>query len=313
METSLTWSDLELLRELADRGSVTAVAAAQHRTPSAVSQHLKTLQRRLGAGLTERVGRGIRLTEAGHSLADAAIGVATALAEAEASWQRFRGAVEGSVSMAVFFSAGELFVPGLDERLAEAYPTVALRTFDEDVSQDDFAGLVADYDIVVAHRSDDTVPPPRRGLEVVQLLREPLDVGLPLDHPLAARPSVEPGEVIGETWVAPPVGFPIDRALVALAARAGRPARVSRRTTHLPLMEELVARGRGVALLPRFSTRLHASGRFALVPLRGLRAGRHIEALVRPDRAARRVVAVVLDELRAEAEAVAASGAGRTR
>ena len=35
---------LDLLRELAARGSVTAVAAATHRTPSAVSQQLKVLE-----------------------------------------------------------------------------------------------------------------------------------------------------------------------------------------------------------------------------------------------------------------------------
>lgn len=134
-------------------------------------------------------------------------------------------------------------MPGLVERLAAGHPSVRLETYDEDVSQDDFAGLVADYDIVVAHRSDDTEPPPRSGVAVAPLLREPLDVAVPLDHPLAGRASVGPAELTGETWVAPPVGFPIEQALVALSSRAGQPARVARRTTHLPLMERLVARG----------------------------------------------------------------------
>ena len=63
-------------------------------------------------------------------------------------------------------------MPGLLDRLAE-HPDVVLETFDEDVLQDDFAGLTADYDVVVAHRSDDVVPPQRDGLEVRLLLREP--------------------------------------------------------------------------------------------------------------------------------------------
>jgi DNA-binding transcriptional LysR family regulator len=198
-------------------------------------------------------------------------------------------------------------VPGLVERLAAAHPSVTLETYDEDVPQDDFATLIADYDIVVAHRSDDTEPVPRPDVMVVPLLWEPLDVGMPLDHPPAGRTAVQPVELVAEVWIAPPVGFPIERALVALSARAGQPAKVVRRTTHLPLMERLVARGQALALLPRFSTLLHADGRFALVPLAGLRAGRHIEALLRPDRAARRVVAAVLGELRAEAATVAAT------
>ena len=42
---------LGLLRELSERGSVTAVAQALHLTPSAVSQQLKTLEREAGVAL----------------------------------------------------------------------------------------------------------------------------------------------------------------------------------------------------------------------------------------------------------------------
>ena len=61
---------LTLRRELAARGSVTAVAAATHRTGSAVSQQLRTAERDLGLPLVEPAGRGIRLTDAGRLLAE---------------------------------------------------------------------------------------------------------------------------------------------------------------------------------------------------------------------------------------------------
>ena len=70
---------LQLLRELDDRGSVTAVAAATHRTVSAVSQQLRTAQRSAGMALVEPDGRGIRLTEAGRLLAAGAVEVDTCL------------------------------------------------------------------------------------------------------------------------------------------------------------------------------------------------------------------------------------------
>ena len=291
---------LAVLRELAEHGSVTAVARATTMSPSAVSQQLKVLQRRLGVVLVERAGRGVRLTDAGRSLAGIAATVATALATAEADWQSYRGGVVGTVRLATFHSAGELLVPGLLDRLG-AHPGIELETFDEDVLQDDFAALTAGYDVVVAHRSDDVLPPTRNGIDVRPLLREPLDVALPLGHPLAGRARVTPGDVIDEDWIVPPAEFPIERVLTAIAARAGRPVRVVRRTTHLPLMEKLVARGHGIALLPRHTTRERAEGRLALVPLADLRAGRVVEALMRPDRAARRAVQVVVDALVAEA------------
>lgn len=59
---------LELLRELAERGSVTAVARVTHRTPSAVSQQLRAAQRDAGVPLVEQAGRGLRLTDAGRLL-----------------------------------------------------------------------------------------------------------------------------------------------------------------------------------------------------------------------------------------------------
>ena len=71
---------LGLLRELAQRGSVTAVARAMHLTPSAVSQQLKALEREAGVALLQRSGRGIALTPPGRVLADTARDLALSLA-----------------------------------------------------------------------------------------------------------------------------------------------------------------------------------------------------------------------------------------
>src|SRR3712207_9111197 len=59
---------LLLLRELHARGTIAAVAEALSYTPSAVSQQLAQLQAEAGVALTERVGRRLRLTDAGLRL-----------------------------------------------------------------------------------------------------------------------------------------------------------------------------------------------------------------------------------------------------
>jgi len=293
-------SQLAILRELADRGSVTAVAAATGKSPSAVSQQLRTLQRQVGVELVERAGRGVRLTAAGLALAKSSVAIATAIAEAEATWDAYQGAESGEVRVSMFHSAAELLVPGLIRRLA-AHPDIRLVVDDQDVSQDEFAALAADYDIVVAHRSDDVLEPPQGALRIVPLMREPLDVALPLTHPLVDKHSVTPAEVIDDDWIGNPVGYPFDRVLDAMAEQAGRRPRIVHRTGYLPLAETLVAGGHGVALLPRHTSTARAPGRYRLMPLADLRAGRHVEALLRPDRAARRAVRLVLAELVAEA------------
>ena len=69
----------------------------------------------------------------------------------------------------------------------------------------------------------------------------------------------------------------------------------------------LVAAGHGVALLPR-----HTSGDqpgVRLVPIAGTPVARQVDALLRPDRAERRVVRRVLDELVVVARGLEASSA----
>ncbi|HEX4352759.1 MAG TPA: LysR substrate-binding domain-containing protein [Polyangiales bacterium] len=63
---------LSALDAIARHGSVTAAAASLHVTQSAISHRLRALERELGLALSERVGRGLRLTPAALELAAAA-------------------------------------------------------------------------------------------------------------------------------------------------------------------------------------------------------------------------------------------------
>ena len=112
---------LELLRELAERGSITAVAAATNRTSSAVSQQLKVLEREAGIPLTERRGRGIVLTGAGRMLAQTATDVAVALERADAVWNDFKQAPRGDVTLTIFPTGGQMLLPGLLSEIGRAH------------------------------------------------------------------------------------------------------------------------------------------------------------------------------------------------
>ncbi|MFF2081790.1 LysR family transcriptional regulator [Kitasatospora sp. NPDC058162] len=61
---------LRLLTELEQCGTVSAVAAALHLTPSAISQQLAALSKDLGVRLTEPAGRRLRLTAEARLLRD---------------------------------------------------------------------------------------------------------------------------------------------------------------------------------------------------------------------------------------------------
>ena len=298
-------SALATLRAVRAHGGVTAAAAVRHLTPSAVSQQLATLQREVGVALTERAGRGGRLTPAGHALADAALDVAGALESARAACDAFVASPGGTVTVSAFSSGAQLLLPGLLSRVA-ALDGPTVECADEDVAQDRFVALTDRFDLVVAHRPDGGAG---WGPDVVvePLLREPLDVAVPSDHPLAAGGSVAPADLVGLPWIAVRAGFPVARVLDELTVRTGVEPRVVHRINDFHVVEALVAAGHGVSLLPRFTTRAGPGSGLRLLPLRDVRAGRLVEVLLRPDRARRVAVQRVLAELRALAGDVVAS------
>jgi DNA-binding transcriptional LysR family regulator len=291
---------LSILRELGDRGSVTAVAQALFITPSAVSQQLAVLQRGVPVALTQRRGRSLVLTDAGRALADAATDVATALARAELAVDAFLDDPRGTVRVAAFSSAAAAFFPAL----LQAGPTVECA--EHDVSQSRFPALCADHDVVLAHRLDSSPPWPDT-IAVTALLHEPLDVAVPMGHALARQETVTAEQVVAEPWVAVHEGFPLLAPLEAIAAAAGRPLTIAHRINDLTVAAGLVTAGAGLALMPRH-TSPSAPG-LVLRPVRGMELARHIDALVRPERALRSSVRTVLATLTSAAGHLVASTA----
>lgn len=296
---------LDLLRELARRGSVAAVARATSRTPSAVSQQLKVLEREAGVPLTEPAGRGIRLTGAGRMLAQSADDVAVALSRLDSVWREFTEAPQGVVTLAIFPTGGQMLLPGVLAAVAEV-PGLELECTDEDPELPDFADLTPDFDIVVADAPIILPSWRERGLAVAPLLTEPLDVAMPEHHPLAAKASLSPRDVIDETWIGVPRGFPFDRVLQQIEVATGGNARIAQRFTDNGIVEAVVAAGHGIAILPRYTTRDHENG-LVTRPLRGIEAQRRIVALMQPERAERHSVRRVVDALRVEAARIDAA------
>lgn len=290
---------LELLRELADRGSITAVARATQRTPSAVSQQLKILEREAGIPLTEPAGRGIQLTGAGRALARTATDIATAIQRAEALWEDFRSEPQGEVTINVFPTAGEMLLPGLLARL-DKIPGLVLQVHDLDGQLEQVMHLTADFDIVLADSPGILPTWTERGITVVPLMREALDVAMPEGHRLGAKRQLTPADLIDETWIGVPARLPFDRILRGIEAANGTPARVAQRIVDNGIVESLVAAGRGIAILPRYTTRDRENGLITR-PLKGVRASRLISALLRPDRAERPSVRAVVEALQAVA------------
>jgi DNA-binding transcriptional LysR family regulator len=291
---------LRALRELGDRGSIAAVAAAMHVTPSSVSQQISALQRRSPTPLTFKDGRRTALTDAGRALAAAAIDVEVALERAGQAVARFQGEVSGTVSVAAFHSAGlAVFGPLIASLSGPEQPRVMLSDFD--VAQEDFPLLTSDHDLVLAHRLVGSPPWPA-SVRAEPLVFEPLDIAVRRDHRLAAKASIEPADLRDEQWVAVHEGFPLERAITMIAGIGGSDARILHRINEFLVAAAVVSASGCVALMPRYTTNLRDHPELVLRPLAHPGVGRYIDCLGRPETFERTNVAAVLSNIRTIAQ-----------
>src|SRR5215469_13095322 len=185
---------LRVLVAVARHGSVTAAARALNYAQPSVSHHIARLEAETGTQLLERVGRGIRLTEAGQLLAERAEEIIGRLDSAEAELAAHVGLRSGRVRLAAFPSALGTLVPAAAARLAaetpslefmltEAEPPEALRMLR--------AGYV-DVAVVFRHYQQDTGDPPPQpadeGTSGVLLLDEQVHLVTPA-QPAGAAPA----------------------------------------------------------------------------------------------------------------------------
>lgn len=288
---------LRALRELGDRGSIAAVAAALHVTPSSISQQISALQRGSSVPLTFKDGRRMALTDAGQVLAAAAIDVEVALERARQAVPGFQDERSGTVSVAAFHSAGlAIFGPLITAVDGQDQPNV--RVSDFDVAQERFPSLTTDHDLVLAHRMIGSPLWPS-SVRVEPILFEPLDIVLRRDHPLAAKLTIDPADLHGEAWVAVHEGFPLEQAVTVISAIGGNEARILHRINEFRVAASVVTASGGIALMPRFTTELDDHPELVLRPLSHPKLGRYIDCLARPETLERKNVQAVLAQIRA--------------
>ena len=117
---------LRVLVAVARHGSVTAAARALNYAQPSVSHHIARLEAETGARLIQRVGRGVRLTDAGRLLASRAEEILGRLDAAEQELATHVGQREERIRLAGFPSALATIVPAAAARLRAEHPGVEL-------------------------------------------------------------------------------------------------------------------------------------------------------------------------------------------
>lgn len=254
-EPEIDVQTLRVIKAIADEGSITAAAASLGYSQPAVSQQIKRLEKRLGVAVIERVGRSVRLTEAGRVLARHAPAVTTALDAAAGELAELRGLRAGRVRLVAFPSASPTVVPRLLTDLAAHHPGITITYVEAEPPEAVEAVREDRADIALTFSypgdRDDPHGSSASGLAVRAVGADDLLAVLPAGHPAGADERVRVADLADENWIA---GCPRCRGhLLELCGRAGFEPKIGFETDNFVAVEGLVAQGIGVATLPRMA------------------------------------------------------------
>jgi DNA-binding transcriptional LysR family regulator len=286
---------LRVMKAIADEGSFTSAALALGYSQPAISQMVRRLEQRTGTVLVERVGRSVRLTEAGQVLARHAVAVLSALDAAEEEVAAIAGLRAGRVRLVSFPSGSSTLVPTALAALRAAHPGTRVSLEEAEPPKSVELLREGDCDVALAFRYEGAAGAEEWDDLVVRPLLTDRLVGLvPERHRLARAESVAIGELAGEPWIA---GCPRCRGqLVEVCEGAGFTPRIDFATDDYPAVVGLVGAGLGVAVLPQLaieSVRPRGARTVALEPA----VRREIVALTLPDLAQVPAVAATLEQL----------------
>lgn len=239
------------LRAVDTHGSVIAAADALGFTPSAVSQQVKRLEKQVGVGLLERVGRGVILTGPGRQLVDDGSRLLTDLEEIESGLHRTSQTVSGHLRVAAFSTAVRGLIAPRLRTTVQTHPDLAL-TINEREPWDTVDLVAAGHaDLGVVHSWGDVPLSIPEHLVPTFLAHDVADVIVPADHELARRKRVTPRDLVDECWVATPEGTICRQWLNRMYDGTGRLPHIAHVSLEFDSHVALVQAGLGIALIPR--------------------------------------------------------------
>jgi DNA-binding transcriptional LysR family regulator len=291
MVPNFSLRQLGYLVAVADSGSMTAAAEAEHVSQAAISAGINDLERRLGVRLLARhPGHGVSLTEAGLGvLADARRVLAAAadvLSRARAPGTDLRG----SLSLGCYTTMAPLYLPELYRAFMVEHPALELTVVEgpqEDLRRALMNGtceLVLSYDNGLG---------PGLAMETIRTLRP--YVLLAADHALADRASVTLQDLADEPLVQFSL-LPSPNYIEELLRHAGVTPRIVHSSPNIEVVRCLVARGLGYSpLVQRWPMDVSLEGLpLACVPLESdVPDYRVVAAWPQQDHLSRRAAAVI--------------------
>lgn len=242
---------------VAEEMSFRRAAERLHIAPPPLSVQIRKLEAEIGAELFERVGRGIKLTQAGRVFLEQS---RKTLTDARRSIALARQAAHGEIgNLAIGYNAptGFRVFPRILPLFRKRWPNVHLTFHAHTIGRQLEGVLREDLDIGFVW-----LPIPREEFDVAELVEEPLVAVLPSNHRLASKSTVSIRDLAQEPLVLlarthDPETF---REIEQLFRRAGVTMNVAYELENSLSMINFVAMGCGCSLLPEYTRAIRQDG-----------------------------------------------------
>lgn len=258
----LTLRQLEIFEAVARLGSVTRAAEALHLTQPAVSLQVRSLAEAIGRPLTEPVGRGLRLTQAGRDLHETCRDLAAVWSGFEAKLDDEAALRRGTLRVSVVTTA-KYFLPKALGLFVQQHPGIEV-----ELEIQNREGVLAR----LRERVDDlyimSAPPADLPVEAVPFLDNPLVVVAPRAYRAAREPATF-AALAQERFLLREAGSGTRTALEQHLARER--IRLARRMVvgSNEAIKQAVAGGLGLAVISRHAVSDADLPELRILPVRG--------------------------------------------
>ncbi|HEY0703092.1 MAG TPA: LysR substrate-binding domain-containing protein [Candidatus Acidoferrales bacterium] len=275
-------NQLRYVCAIADTGNFSRAAERCKIAQPSLSQQVQKLEDDLGVKLFDRLGRSIRLTEAGRAFIPRARAILEQMEAARTSAADKNADLHGSVAVGVIPTVAPYLMPGYTASFAKKYPDAKLRIV-EDTTSVLVAGL-RDLSIDVAILA---LPLRHKDLELFPIRTERLFAVLRKGHPRASAKSLALKDLRGESFVMLRDGHCFRDLSLDTCTRARITPNIAFESGQFSSLLGMVAAGIGVSLVPEMAIDRNAGCRY--VRLSDAQATRTIVAAVVRGRSFNRV------------------------
>lgn len=287
-------NQLRYVCAIADTGNFSRAAERCRIAQPSLSQQVQKLEEDLGVKLFDRLGRSIRLTEAGRAFIPRARAILEQMDAARTSAADKNADLRGNVTVGVIPTVAPYLMPRYTASFAQKFPDAKLRII-EDTTSVLVQGL-RDLSIDVAVLA---LPLRHKDLELFPIRTERLFAVLKKNHPRARAKSLALKDLRGESFVMLRDGHCFRDLSLDTCARARITPNIAFESAQFSSLLGMVAAGIGVSLVPEMAIDRNVGCRY--VRLSDAQATRTIVAAVVRGRSFNRVQQAFISGIRGKA------------